>query len=301
MELLGKNLEERMRGCGGQLEPPTVALIAEQVVNRMEYLHSKGIVHCDVKPENFMFGVGPRVHHLYLIDFGLSKRYYDQRHVPMRTYNGLLGTTRYASIHAHEGMEQSRRDDLEASGHMLMYLLRGSLPWSGMPAKNMEDQHFKVGQKKKEVPLDVLCSGYPDAFKIFLQTARGLGFQERPPYERFRGLFKKVRKSVEDHEFQWFLGRRDQLGTLEPLEAPPACRQPDVRAPPSLLTSTLSSRSSNTPIAKAVKGSGLSESRTVSTADTTTTTRTMSRRRALLTAMLSVCGGDSTRGRRASS
>jgi serine/threonine protein kinase len=300
MELLGKNLEERMRGCGGQLEPPTVALIAEQVVNRMEYLHSKGIVHCDVKPENFMFGVGPRVHHLYLIDFGLSKRYYDQRHVPMRTYNGLLGTTRYASIHAHEGMEQSRRD-LEASGHMLMYLLRGSLPWSGMPAKNMEDQHFKVGQKKKEVPLDVLCSGYPDAFKIFLQTARGLGFQERPPYERFRGLFKKVRKSVEDHEFQWFLGRRDQLGTLEPLEAPPACRQPDVRAPPSLLTSTLSSRSSNTPIAKAVKGSGLSESRTVSTADTTTTTRTMSRRRALLTAMLSVCGGDSTRGRRASS
>lgn len=278
MELLGRNLEERLRGCGGQLEVPTVALIGEQVVNRLEYLHSKGIVHCDIKPENFMFGVGLRIHHLYLIDFGLSKRYYDHRHVSMRIYSGLLGTTRYASIHAHEGREQSRRDDLEASGHMLMYLLRGSLPWSGMPAKNMEDQHLKVGQKKKEVRLEELCKGYPGAFRIFLQTARRLGFQERPDYERLRGLFQEVRNEhgpIEDHGFQWFRGREDQLGSLEPLEGAPACKQPDDRTgmpspPPSLLTSSVSTDVSESGATKA--RFGLSESRTVSMASTSTTT-----------------------------
>jgi serine/threonine protein kinase len=284
MELLGRNLEERLRACEGQLEAPSVALIGEQVVNRLEYLHSKGIVHCDIKPENFMFGVGPRVHHLYLIDFGLSKRYWDHGHVSMRNYNGLLGTTRYASIHAHEGREQSRRDDLEASGHMLMYLLRGSLPWSGIPAKNMEDQHFKVGQRKKEILLDELCKGYPDAFKIFLQTARRMGFQERPDYRHLRGLFQEVSARygpLEDHDFQWFRGRREQLGTLEPLQAP-VCRQPDDRTPtpPCLLTSTVTIASEPS-AAKA----GLTQSRTVSLSST----GSRPRRRDVLRAML--CGG----------
>eukprot|EP00913_Durusdinium_trenchii_P020101 g18889.t1 len=113
---------------GGQ--PPrfnaqTAVLIAEQVLRRIEYLHSKGIVHRDIKPENFMFGIKSRVHHLYLIDFGLSKRYFDQKHVQLRTQLSLTGTARYASINAHKGIEQSRRDDLEAIGHMLMYFLRG--------------------------------------------------------------------------------------------------------------------------------------------------------------------------------
>jgi serine/threonine protein kinase len=297
MELLGRNLEERLRGCGGQLEAPTVALIGEQVVNRLEYLHSKGIVHCDIKPENFMFGVGPRIHHLYLIDFGLSKRYYENHHVSMRIYSGLLGTTRYASIHAHEGREPSRRDDLEASGHMLMYLLRGSLPWSGMRAKSMEDQHFKVGQKKKAIPLEELCKGFPDAFRIFLQTARQLGFQERPDYERFRGLFQEVRKEyglIEDHGFQWFRDREGQLGSLEPLEAP-LCKQPGDRSRtlsprPSLLTSSVSTDVSESAATKV----GLHDSRTISTCTTG------SRRRAMLRVML--CGASvADRGEKASS
>ncbi|CAE7412053.1 CKL8 [Symbiodinium sp. CCMP2592] len=119
MEMLGKSLEDRLQGLGGQGNPPrfnpqTAVLVADQVLRRIEYLHSKGIVHRDIKPENFMFGIKSRVHHLYLIDFGLSKKYFDQKHVALRTQLSLTGTARYASINAHKGVEQSRRDDLEA-------------------------------------------------------------------------------------------------------------------------------------------------------------------------------------------
>merc|ERR1712228_169559 len=149
MELLGKSLEDRMAGCGNKFTVPSAALVAEQVLRRMEYLHSKCIIHRDIKPENFMFGVGDKIHHLYLIDFGLSKKYFDTgKHVQMRTKLSLTGTARYASINAHKGIEQSRRDDLEAIGHMLLYFLRGSLPWQGLPAKTKEDKYRKIKEKK---------------------------------------------------------------------------------------------------------------------------------------------------------
>eukprot|EP00439_Symbiodinium_sp_Y106_P022327 s3934_g2.t1 len=174
---------DRLQGLGGQGNPPrfnpqTAVLVADQVLRRIEYLHSKGIVHRDIKPENFMFGIKSRVHHLYLIDFGLSKKYFDQKHVALRTQLSLTGTARYASINAHKGVEQSRRDDLEAIGHMLMYFLRGSLPWSGLDAKTQEEKYRKIREKKELTPLDELCAGFPPAFKIYLQTARSLEFKE---------------------------------------------------------------------------------------------------------------------------
>merc|ERR1711874_487258 len=136
MEMLGKSLEERVQDCKGKLTEKTTCLIAQQVLQRIEYLHSKGLVHRDIKPENFMFGIKTKVHHVYIIDFGLSKKYWDQgKHNAMRVKLSLTGTARYASINAHKGVEQSRRDDLEAIGHMLLYFLRGALPWSGLEAK----------------------------------------------------------------------------------------------------------------------------------------------------------------------
>ncbi|CAJ1421798.1 unnamed protein product [Effrenium voratum] len=236
MEMLGKSLEDRLQGLGGQGGSPpkfnaqTAVLIAEQVLRRIEYLHSKGIVHRDIKPENFMFGIKSRVHHLYLIDFGLSKKYFDQKHVQLQTQLSLTGTARYASINAHKGVEQSRRDDLEAIGHMLMYFLRGSLPWSGLDAKTQEEKYRKIREKKESTPLDELCAGHPAAFKVYLQTARSLGFKERPDYVALRKLFSDVRAEMgplEDHSFQFLEGR--DLGTLEPLEHLEV-RQPDDQA-----------------------------------------------------------------------
>merc|ERR1719476_505384 len=104
-----------------------------------------------------MFGIRNKIHHLYLIDFGLSKRYFDKAHIPPRTKLSLTGTARYASINAHKGLEQSRRDDLEAIGHMLIYFVRGALPWSGLEAKTQEEKYRKIREKKQSTPLEDLC------------------------------------------------------------------------------------------------------------------------------------------------
>merc|ERR1712003_382678 len=103
----------------------TTAMVAQQCILRLEYVHSKGVVHRDIKPENFMWGVGNKANHLYIIDFGLSIRYFQRKHVPLTGGHSMTGTARYASINAHKGSTQSRRDDLEAVGHMLFYMLRG--------------------------------------------------------------------------------------------------------------------------------------------------------------------------------
>merc|ERR1719174_2024579 len=153
MELLGRSLKDRLNEVGGKYSLQTTVLVAEQLIQRIEYLHSKGFVHRDIKPENFMFGINGQVHHIYLIDFGLSKKYWGQEHAPMREKLSLTGTARYASINAHKGYEQSRRDDLEAIGHMLIYFIRGVLPWSGLDAKTQEEKYRKIREKKEEVEL----------------------------------------------------------------------------------------------------------------------------------------------------
>jgi serine/threonine protein kinase len=228
MDMLGRSLEDRFQGTNGKFSIQSCVLVADQVLRRIEYLHSKGIIHRDIKPENFVFGLKDKIHHLYLIDFGLSKRYWDERHSSMRTQLSLTGTARYASINAHKGIEQSRRDDLEAIGHMLIYFMRGSLPWSGLDAKTQEEKYRKIREKKEQVPLDELCAGFPSAFKNYLQRARSLEFKERPDYNFLRKLFLDVRAEqgpAEDQGFQWLEGR--ELGQLEPLEPWDGLRQPD--------------------------------------------------------------------------
>jgi len=230
MELLGKSLEDCMQQCKGRFTPRTSALVAEQLLRRAEYLHSKGVIHRDIKPENFMWGIKQKVHHLYMIDFGLSKCYYEKAHIPIRSRLSLTGTARYASINAHRGVEQSRRDDLEAIGHMLLYFLRGVLPWSGLDAKTKEEKYRKIRQKKESVPLSDLCSGFPDEFRIYLQTCRGLDFTERPDYKTLRKLFQDVRERFgpcEDHEFEWLSPKEVDSRALVPLNPWTPPRQPE--------------------------------------------------------------------------
>jgi len=233
MEFLGKSLEDHLQACGGKFKPKTACLIAHQILMRIEYLHSRGVVHRDIKPENFMWGVQSKRHHIYLIDFGLSKRYFDQGHVQQSQKQSLTGTARYASINAHRGLEQSRRDDLEAIGHMLMYFLRSSLPWSGLDAKNKKEKYQKIKEKKETTELSDLCAGHPEAFQAYLAYARNLGFKDRPDYTKLKGLFSDFKvqlekdegKRIEDWHFEGFEGA--DLGQLEPLLQYNDIAQPD--------------------------------------------------------------------------
>eukprot|EP00440_Ansanella_granifera_P069910 gb/GFBE01075847.1/.p1 GENE.gb/GFBE01075847.1/~~gb/GFBE01075847.1/.p1 ORF type:complete len:353 (+),score=87.00 gb/GFBE01075847.1/:1-1059(+) len=240
MEFLGKSLEDNVQSCGGKLTPKTSCLIAEQILMRIEYLHSKCIVHRDIKPENFMMGIKDKCHHIYLIDFGLSKKYFDDKggkHAPYRQKLNLTGTARYASINAHRGIEQSRRDDLEAIGHMLMYFLRGHLPWSGLEAKNKAEKYRKIKETKEVTRLSDLCAGFPEAFMQYLDYARGLEFQSRPDYNMCKKLFADERQEMERQEGKriedWHMEFIKELpnAQLQPIVPYTGLTQPDDERP----------------------------------------------------------------------
>jgi casein kinase 1 len=231
MPMLSRSLEDCVQICKGRLSVKSALMVSDQVVRRIEYLHSKGILHRDIKPENFMWGIKEKQHHCYLIDFGLSKRYHDgKNHIVFKQGRSLTGTARYASLNAHRGYEQGRRDDCEAIGHMIIYFLRGSLPWSGLEAKTKEEKYRKIHQKKESVPLEELCTGYPSCFEKYLRQTRDLGFKERPDYAGLRGMFLSEFESqgmTEDYVFDWFIGKKQADYKWEPIGTWTSPMQPD--------------------------------------------------------------------------
>lgn len=236
MELLGKSLEDWLEACNGKFNVQTTALIGLQILQRIEYLHSKCIIHRDIKPENFMMGSGVRSHIVYLIDFGLSEVYWDLAeagHVSSMP-DTLTGTARYASIHAHD-WAQSRRDDLESIGHMLIFFVRGSLPWSGLPRVEGKDEFEAIRNKKMATPVQELCSGLPPEFADYLSYCRNLAYKQRPDYERLRSLFRNVTSSfgdTKDTDLQWLRSIKDlKIEELEKLSASPIVDQPDDNVP----------------------------------------------------------------------
>lgn len=209
MELLGPSLEDLFNFCARKFTLKTVLLLADQLISRIEYIHSKNFIHRDVKPDNFLMGLGKKGNLIYVIDFGLAKKYRDARthqHIPYRENKNLTGTARYASINTHLGIEQSRRDDLESLGYMLMYFNLGSLPWQGLKAATKKQKYEKISEVKMSTPVEVLCRGYPNEFATYLNFCRSLRFEDKPDYaylrELFRTLFHKLGYAY-DYNFDW--------------------------------------------------------------------------------------------------
>jgi len=213
MELLGPSLEDLFNFCNRKFSIKTVLLLADQLISRLEYVHSKNFIHRDVKPDNFLMGLGKKGNLVYIIDFGLAKKYRDQKthqHIPYRENKNLTGTARYASINTHLGIEQSRRDDMESLAYVLMYFNLGTLPWQGLRAGTKRQKYEKISHKKMSTSIETLCRGYPSEFATYLNYCRALRFDDKPDYsflrQVFRTLFHKQGYTY-DYIFDWNLLR----------------------------------------------------------------------------------------------
>jgi len=118
-------------------------------------LHNRGYIHRDLKPENILMGLDESASTLFLIDYGLAKLWKQKNgeHIPIKEGKSLTGTARYASAFTHKGIEQSRRDDLEGAGYVLLYLLMGELPWQGLKAKTKEEKYRQIKESKLNITL----------------------------------------------------------------------------------------------------------------------------------------------------
>ncbi|OMH79380.1 Casein kinase I-like protein [Zancudomyces culisetae] len=215
IDLLGPSLEDMFDSCRRRFSVKTTAYLCKQMITRIQEVHEKNLIYRDVKPDNFLLGRPntPDANKVFMVDFGMAKYYRDPKthqHIPYRERKSLSGTARYMSINTHLGREQSRRDDLESIGHVVMYFLRGSLPWQGLKAATNKLKYEKIGETKQHTGLNELCGNFPKEFAKFLDSVRKLSFEATPDYDEYRRLMDVVIANCgepDDGVFDWMLSK----------------------------------------------------------------------------------------------
>lgn len=211
IDLLGPSLEDLFDWCGRKFSVKTVVQVSVQMITLIQEVHKHDLIYRDIKPDNFLIGRRgmPDENKVHMVDFGMAKRYRDPRtkkHIPYREKKSLSGTARYMSVNTHLGREQSRRDDMEALGHVFFYFLRGHLPWQGLKAPTNKQKYEKIGEKKRTTPISELCQGLPPQFGEYLRRVRNLQFEEEPDYDGYRKLIMSVLDDINataDGHYDW--------------------------------------------------------------------------------------------------
>ena len=213
--LLGDNIEEISNKIDKKFSLKDICMIGIQIIERLEYIHSKYIIHRDIKPENILLDKENK-RYLYLIDFGLAKKYRSGRtgkHIKFSLPKKLTGTARYASRNALRGAEQSRRDDLESTGYILIYLAKNYLPWIGLKEKNRLKRFKQIYMIKKFIDPEKLCQGLPNDFLEYIKYVTKLQFEEEPDYKYIKGLFMNVLNKIgfkNDLNFSWLTKKEEK-------------------------------------------------------------------------------------------
>ena len=208
MQLMDKSLEDILR-IRKTFSIKTTAMLGFQLIGVLHFIHDKNIIHRDVKPDNCVMGYAELNENLYLIDFGLAKKYRSSRTLkqyPLTKKKRLTGTARYASINALEGYEQSRRDDMESVGYIMAYLLRGGLPWQGLKLKSKENKYKNILEKKRQISSQELFKGFPNEFSEILDYTKNLDYQDEPEYEMLRNKLMALCKRLNynfDFIYDW--------------------------------------------------------------------------------------------------
>ncbi|CAD8044674.1 unnamed protein product [Paramecium primaurelia] len=207
IQLLGKDLAYYMKKKR-RFSVKTTIQLGIQIVKVLERIHEKGVVHRDLKPENILFGQDNESSKIYIIDFGISKIFQDKngRKIPFRNGNSFIGTTRYASIAAHKGYELSMKDDLESLMYVLLYFIKGQLPWQNMQNVTDEERTTKVGDMKMTIDPRELCKDVPIEFPIILEYIKALQYRSQPDYNYIYKLFQKSADGlgiILDYTYDW--------------------------------------------------------------------------------------------------
>lgn len=216
MQLLGKNLQQIFE-INGNFSIKTVCLLAIQMISILEHIHNKGVIHRDIKPENFVLGKENERNskHLYLIDFGFSK-FFDKNCLNdiVTDKKNLIGTPRYASINALRGIEQSMRDDLESVGYVLIYFLKGKLPWMGIEDRDQIEKNKKICIRKIETSSADLCYGLPKGFIEYFDYCKNLEFDQMPDYAMLKEIFMKMLRTEKerfDYIYDWNETKKNKI------------------------------------------------------------------------------------------
>ncbi|XP_037940927.1 casein kinase I-like [Teleopsis dalmanni] len=195
MDLLGPSLEELFNFCERKFSLKTILMIGIQLIDRIKFLHSKNYIHQDIKSDNILIGRDDKSTLIYLVDFGLCQQYRNPKtgkHIPCSAGDHFCGTWNFASINALRCRTQSRRDDLEAIGYLLIYFHRGALPWDGVSGETDLQQFEKIAEIKMSTHVEELCYELPDDFIVYMLYCRSLKFENDPDYDFLKNLFNRT-------------------------------------------------------------------------------------------------------------